>query len=150
MKKTLLIFLAIVMMAGFTTTVMAQTSATVTATPAGAQLIIPMTLTQVTSLQFGNITKLSAAVGTVTLTTAGVRNVSGSASLSSNAAATTISNATYNVTGNYSHTYALTLPTAITVTEAGAVATMSISALTVKFTGGSEISGVAATSVKLM
>lgn len=145
MKKLFLSFAAIVMIAGFTTTAMAQTSDDVT-TNAGAKLLIPMTLNQGTSLQFGNIAKFSVDSGSVTLSTTGQRSFIGGASGLSGAAETTISNATYTVTGNYNHSYALTLPVTFTVLEAGAVATMTISALTVKFTGGVEISGVNATS----
>ncbi|MDP3442845.1 MAG: hypothetical protein Q8T08_08300 [Ignavibacteria bacterium] len=58
MKKTLMIFAAIVMMAGFTTTVMAQTSASAS-TDAGTTLIVPMTITQTAALHFGNVTLLT-------------------------------------------------------------------------------------------
>jgi cytoskeletal protein RodZ len=149
MKKTLMIFAAIVMMAGFTTTVMAQTSATVAATPAGAQLIVPMTLGETSPLHFGTITLLNASGGTVSLTTTNTRNFTGGVATS--AVLPTSTNAAYNVTGTYNETYALTLPATIEVKETvGNTAVMTISALTVKFLGGSEVSGYGATAVSIL
>ena len=144
-----MIFAAIVMMAGFTTTVVAQTSASET-TNAGAQLIVPMTLSQTSPLHFGNITLVDASGGTVILSTANGRTITGAGvSLTTGAALPTSTNATYDVTGTYNETYALTLPETITVTETLATAgvnTMDITALTVLFNGGAEETGVGATS----
>lgn len=146
MKKTIL-FAAIVLMAGFSTTAMAQTSATVTATAAGAKLIVPMTLTQTSPLHFGTITLPDGTGGTVLLSTANARTFTGAGVIAS-AVAPLQTNAAYNVTGTQNVTYALTLPTAITVTETvGSTATMIINALTVKFGTNAEKTAVAATSV---
>lgn len=129
-----MIFAAIVMMAGFSTTVMAQTSATVAATPAGVQLIVPMTIAQTAALHFGNITLTDALGGTVVLSTANVRTFAGGVSAS--AISPTSTNAAYDVTGTYNETYALTLPADITVTETiGSTATLTVSALTARFLG---------------
>jgi len=138
-----MIFAAIVMMAGFTTTVVAQTSTT----NAGAQLIVPMTLTQNSPLHFGTITLLDASGGTVILSTANERAFTGG--VSTTAVSPTSTNATYDVTGTYNETYALTLPETITVTETvGSTATMDITALTVLFNEGiEETTGVGATSL---
>ena len=133
-------FAAIVMMAGFSTTVMAQTSATVGATPAGAVLIVPMTITQTAPLHFGSITLLATtAAGTVTLASstnartfsAGVSGDGGNSIAATNAA--------YDVTGTYNETYALALPSAaITLTEVGGTnaATMTVTAFTSRFNAG--------------
>ncbi len=146
MKKTFTIFAAIVLMAGFSNVVMAEgTVATVAATAAGAQLIVPMTLTENAPLHFGTITLTDALGGTVILSTANGRSFTGG--VSTTAVSPTSTNAAYNVTGTYNETYALTLPTTITVTETvGATETMDITALTVLFNGGTEVSGVGATS----
>jgi hypothetical protein len=146
MKKTLMIFAAIVMMAGFSTTVIAQTNAVVTS--AGAQLIVPMTITQTSPLHFGTITLVDATGGTVVLSTAAGRTFTGG--VSTTAVSPTATNAAYNVTGTYNETYALTLPGTITVTETLAttgVKTMDISALKVLFNGGTEATAVGATSL---
>ena len=147
MKKTIL-FAAIVLMAGFSTTAMAVgTAATVAATAAGAKLIVPMTLTQTSPLHFGTITLPDGTGGTVLLTTANARTFTGAGVVAS-AVAPLQTNAAFNVTGTQNVTYALTLPATITVTETvGKTAVMTISALTVKFGAAAEKTAVAATSV---
>jgi len=147
MKKNIL-FIAVVMMAGFSTTAMAVgTAATVAATAAGAKLIVPMTLTQTSPLHFGTITLPDGTGGTVVLSTANVRAFTGAGTVAS-AVAPLQTNAAYNVTGTQNVAYALTLPATITVTETvGSIAVMTVSALTVKFGVAAEKTGVAATSV---
>jgi len=133
MKKTIL-FAAIVMMAGFSTTAMAQgTAATITGTTAGAQLIVPMTIIQDAPLHFGTINLLTGAGGTVILPSNSTTRI-----FETGVAESTISpvatNAAYHVTGTYNETYALSLPSTIIVTETkGSTATMTISALTARF-----------------
>jgi hypothetical protein len=134
MKKLLVFLAAIVMMAGISSNVSAQTSATVTGTTAGAVLIVPMTLTQTSPLHFGTINVLAGLGGTVILSTANVRTPSANLALSPVAPVST--NAAYNVTGTYNTTYALTLPATITVTHTITPAsTMTIGALTARFFG---------------
>ena len=130
--KKIILFAAIVLMAGFSTTAMAVgTAATVAATAAGAKLIVPMTLTQTSPLHFGTITMPDATGGTVLLSTANARTFTGAGVVAS-VVAPLQTNAAFNVTGTQNVTYALTLPTTITVTETvGTTATMIISALTV-------------------
>ena len=147
MKKTIL-FAAIVLMAGFSTTAMAAgTAATVTATAAGAKLIVPMTLTETSPLHFGTITLPDGTGGTVLLTTANARTFTGAGVVAS-AVAPLQTNAAFNVTGTQNVAYALTLPATITVTETvKTTATMTISALTVKFSATAEQTALNATSV---
>jgi len=150
-----MIFAAIVLMAGFSTTIMAQTSATTTdETTAGAVLIKPMTLTETSPLHFGSITLIGTTEGgTVALSTANVRTISGGGIGTLSSATPLSTNAAYNVTGTYNETYALTLPSTITVTETIAASTgintMDITALTVLFTSGTPVEKTAsgATSV---
>jgi len=146
--KKIILFAAIVLMAGFSTTAMAVgTAATVAATAAGAKLIVPMTLTQTSPLHFGTITMPDATGGTVLLSTANARTFTGAGVVAS-VVAPLQTNAAFNVTGTQNVTYALTLPATITVTETvGSTATMTISALTVKFGAAAEKTAVAATSV---
>jgi len=133
--KKIILFAAVVMIAGFSTTAMAQTSATVSGTTAGAKLIVPMTLTQTSPLHFGSINLLLGAGGTVQLPSNSTTRVI-SANLSASTIAPVATNAAYNVTGSNSATYALTLPATVVVTEAvGATATMTISALKARFNG---------------
>lgn len=139
MKKTLMIFAAVLLMAGFSNTVMAEGGTSASAsTSAGAVLIVPMTITQSAPLHFGSITLLSTtAAGTVTLASgANTRTFSAgveAASVSSDPA----TNAAYDVTGTYNETYALVLPSGdITLTEVGGTnaATMIVNAFTASFT----------------
>jgi hypothetical protein len=135
MRKLKLLLSAIILVAGFTGTVMAQTSATVAATSAGAKLIVPMTLTETAPLHFGTINVLAGTGGTCLLPSNSTTRVF-SAGLAASAVAPVATNAAYNVTGTINATYALTLPGTITVTETvGAVATMTISSLTARFNG---------------
>jgi hypothetical protein len=114
---------------------MAQTSATVTGTAAGAKLIVPMTLTQTSPLHFGTINVLLGAGGTVELPSNSTTRVF-SAGLAASTVVPVATNAAYNVTGTMNVIYALTLPATITVTETvGATATMTISGLVARFNG---------------
>ena len=134
MKKSLILFAAIVMIAGLTTKVMAQTSATVNGTAAGAKLIVPMTLSETAPLHFGTINVLVGAGGTVVLPSNSTTRVF-SAGLAASTVTPTATNAAYNVTGTMNATYALTLPATIEVKETTLnVAAMTISLLKARFT----------------
>jgi len=134
MKKVVLYFgMMVVSMALLTTSLMAQTSATVAATPAGAKLIVPMTLTQTSPLHFGTINVLLGAGGTVELPSNSTTRVI-STGLAESTVAPVATNAAYNVTGTMNATYALTLPATVVVTETvGATAVMTVSDLTARF-----------------
>ena len=147
MKKVVLYFgMLVVSMALFTSTLMAQTSATVAATAAGSKLIVPMTLTQTSPLHFGSINLLLGAGGTVELPSNSTTRVI-SSGLAASLIAPLATNAAYTVTGSNSATYALTLPATVVVTEAvGSTATMTISALTARFNGAAADAVVSALS----
>ena len=146
MRKTLLIFAIVLMTTGFSSTLKAQGTDASTTTDAGTVLIVPMTITETSALHFGNIILPDATGGTVVLSTANGRSFTGTG-VEASSIGPTSTNAAYDVTGTYNQTYALTLPTTITLTETvGSTATMDISALTVLFSGGSEQTAVAATS----
>jgi hypothetical protein len=133
MRKFKLLFSAILLIAGFTGTVMAQTSATVTGTTAGAKLIVPMTLTEDAPLHFGTINVLLGAGGTCELPSNSTTRVF-SAGLAASTVAPLATNAAYHVTGTMNATYALSLPATITVTETtGTLAFMTISLLKARF-----------------
>jgi hypothetical protein len=129
MKKSILIFVAIVMMAGFSNSVMAQVGATVTGTTAGAVIISPITLSEDAPLHFG-VMAVSGALGTCVLTTGGTRSATGGVNLSAQAPLAT--NAAYTVGGQLSTTYAITLPASILVTHTNTVNTMTINTLKAK------------------
>jgi|SRR5665647_96117 len=139
MKKTLMIFVAIVMMAGFSTTVMAQTSATAT-TSGGAVLIVPMTIAQDAPLHFGSITILSTlAANTVILPSNSISREFSTGVSAAGVSSNPATNAAYHVTGTYNETYALTLPAdgTTTLTEVGGTnaATMTVTGFKARFNG---------------
>lgn len=138
MKKTLMIFAAIVMMAGLNTNVMAQTSKTEN-TNAGAVLIVAMGLTETAPLHFGSMVLTDALGGTCVLaSTAATRAFAGGVATS--AANPVATNAAYNVTGTGLETYALTLPATTTVTHTSVstgVYTMDITSMKARFNGAS-------------
>ena len=135
MKKKLLSLAAILSIGFFTSNLEAQTSATVAATTAGAKLIQPMTLTQASPLHFGTINVLTGAGGTVELPSNNLTRVF-SAGVASGVVAPLPTNAAYGVTGTKNVTYALVLPSTITVTESiESTETMTISNLKARFNG---------------
>ena len=138
MKKITMLFAAVIIMAGFSINVMAQTgtSSTVAATAAGAKLVIPMTLTQTSPLHFGTINIMALAGGTVVLPSNSTTRTFPLGGVSASAVAPLATNAAYTVAGTMNTTYALTLPATITVTETvGNSVTMTISDLTARFNG---------------
>ena len=139
MKKAFTIFAAVLLMAGFSNTVMAQGTAASTSTAAGAVLIVPMTINQTAPLHFGSITILSTtAANTVTLPSNSISRVFSTGVEAAGVGSDPATNAAYDVTGTYNETYALVLPTAaITLTEVGGTnaATMTVTAFTSRFNG---------------
>jgi hypothetical protein len=111
MKKTTNVLTIALMFISFGS--FAQISATATST---ATIVSPLGITQVVDMNFGNVAK-SAAPGTVVLAPDGSRTVTGGATLST-AFAGTVTAASFNVTGEGTYTYAITLPSAdVTLTN---------------------------------
>jgi hypothetical protein len=132
MKKFTMLLAAVILMAGITATVKAQS--TVTGTTAGAVIITPILLVQDAPLHFGVLSVLTGSGGTCVLSTANIRSATGGVNLSAQAPVST--NAAYHVTGQVSTTYALTLPATITVTHTTIPAnTMAIGTLVARFLG---------------
>ena len=116
MKKIILIFAAIIMIAGFSSKVMAQATEN---TAAAATIIAPITITETAALNFGTLAVLAATPGTCVLSTTGTRTPNGGVNLS--AQAPTSSNAAYNVGGANNTTYAISFGApSITVDDGGA------------------------------
>lgn len=132
--KNLFTFLFVLLTIGFTGNSKAQTLSTVTAS-AGATIIVPMTLTEQNSLNFGTTNKQSGVAGSVVLSTSDAsRDFSGG--VSGSLIGDPASNAIFNITGAYDSSYAITLPSSITVMETGSMA-MTINELKIRFSGGS-------------
>lgn len=124
------------MMAGFSTTVIAQTKSNEINNDASAILIIPLKLVKVNPLNFGTVNLGVGVLGSVTLSAlGGAPSFTGGVTTSS--FKSTPSVATYTVAGTFNQTYALTIDPEITLTAAtGAltgVKTMIVNALTVSY-----------------
>jgi hypothetical protein len=106
MKKTLLIFTAILMMAGLSNRVMAQTNSASDDADAFATIVAPIAITKTIDLQFGSVI---AGVGTVTVDVASVRTYSVPA-MNPGDQGETPTAAAFTVTGEGGYGFDITLP----------------------------------------
>lgn len=112
-KRTL--FVAVLALAGWTTSAHAQESATATAT---ATIVTPIAIDKVVDMNFGNLAVQSTNGGTCVLAPAGTRTRTGGVTLPTTAG--TVAAASFTVTGTDGYTYAITLPSsAVTLTSNG-------------------------------
>lgn len=146
MKSTLTkIFAAAALLLGSSVAVMAQETATATAT---ARIVTPISITKTVDMNFGNVAVQSATAGTVVMTPAGVRSTTGGTTLPVTAG--TVTAASFTIAGESGYTYAITLPvSALTITSSSN--TMTVSSFTSSpsstgtLTGGSQTLTVGAT-----
>jgi hypothetical protein len=110
LKHLAVLFSIIVLMAGFTSGVMAQATET---TDVAANLVTPIAITETASLHFGTMTVLAGTGGTCVLSTLGDRTQTAGVNLS--VQAPVASNASYNVSGAVNTSYSIMLPAKITV-----------------------------------
>jgi len=140
MKKSILIFLAIVMVVGFSNKAVAQATASATAT---ATIVTPIAITKTVDMNFGNVA-VTGTAGTVVLTPAGTRSVTGGVTLPN--VTGTVAAASFNVAGEGAYTYAITLPsTGYTITKAVTLETMTVNAFTSTPSGTGELTAGAQT-----
>lgn len=112
-------------MCGFATVSFAQVTATATAT---ATIVATLTITKVNDMNFGNVS-VSATAGTVILTPAGSRSATGGVTLP--AVPGTVTAASFNVVGEGTYAYTVTLPTTnLTLTRNTGTETMIVNAFT--------------------
>jgi hypothetical protein len=135
MKK--IILFAIVITAGFTINLSAQSAATISATDASAGLLVSMMLSETTPLSFGSNLLSTSAGGTVVLpSNSTTRIYSGGVATSAATPVATI--AAYNVNGTALETYAIVLPSLVTVSHtsvSSGVYTMNITSMKTRFNG---------------
>lgn len=93
-------------MVAFSLNAFSQASETATAT---ATIVTPIAIANASDMNFGNIAVIATG-GTVVLTPAGARSVTGDVTLP--ATAGTVSAASFTVTGTANFTYSITLPAA--------------------------------------
>lgn len=144
MKK--ITVLAILAIAAFSNNANAQSTASATAT---ARIVTPIAISKTLDMNFGNIAT-NGAVGTVVLTPANARTLTGGVTLP--AVTGTVEAAKFTVTGEGEYAYGLTLPAdnTITITNASAVGKdMKVSTFTSnsakKLIAGTETFSVGAT-----
>jgi hypothetical protein len=104
MRKLILVFFAIVMVASFSNRAVAQNTAT-DAAAAYATIIAPITITNTVDLNFGDVID---GTGYVTISTASVRTSDYQAF--SGTQVGTVSAASFDIEGEATYTYAITLP----------------------------------------
>lgn len=109
----------------FVTNANAQATATATAT---ATVVTPISITKDEDLDFGNLSVQASTGGTVVLTPAGARTRTGGVTLP--ATAGNVTQAVFVVSGSGAYTYAITLPTTVTLTRASGTETMSAGSFT--------------------
>ena len=123
MKNLIAVFAAIVLVAGLTATANAQVTGTATGS---ATIITPIAITNAGNMNFGSIA-VSATAGTVVLSPASVRSITGGVTLP--AVTGTVTAAAFTVTGLGSSTYSIQLPSSYTISD-GASHTMTVNAFT--------------------
>ena len=103
----------------------AQATATAAAS---ATIITPISIVKNIDMNFGNVAVSATLAGTVILAPAGTRTTGGSG-VTLPATTGTVAAANFTVSGQGSYTYAITLPTTCTITDAGSH-TMTVNAFT--------------------
>lgn len=113
----MLLTAAIMIMAGFSTRLFAQTNTA--NTTAGAKIVEGLTLAQVTALHFGTMT-IPTTIATVSVSTAAARSSTGTITLLTQTP--TFTNASYTVSGTADSFYTIELPAdgVVTISKAGA------------------------------
>jgi hypothetical protein len=128
MKKTVFLLASLFVMACGIQSVKAQTASATQSATANATIITPIAIAHVADLNFGNIVA-GTATGTVTVSpTTGDRSSTGYVILPT-ATPGTVKAAEFTVKGLANATYAITLPTSITISETGG-ATMTVNHFT--------------------
>lgn len=124
-----MLFAAIVMVAGFSTSLMAQTENTAV----GAKILTAMTITESAPMHFGTMTVPTAAT-TVVLATDGTVTVgSGTTTLLAQAPISTA--AAYDITGDVSATYAITIDASTTITNGTPAEDMTVDNFVCSYAG---------------
>lgn len=123
MKKSIMLFFAIALMAGITTNVVAQTATA----SAGAKIVVASTIEKNTDLHFGTLSIPTAAT-TVTVTPLNVRTAAAGIILLPGSPLS--SAASYTVTGPSGGFYQITLPASTTISNGTPAQDMTVNAFT--------------------
>jgi len=120
-----------------------QSNSATTSANATARIVTPIAIAKTADMNFGDVVAGGSA-GTVVLTPAGVRSATGGTTLG-NAGATAA--AAFNVTGQGSATYSISLPASTTVTSGGNTMTVNAFASNPSGTGALSAGGSQALTV---
>lgn len=126
MKNLTKVFAVAIAMFGFATSSFAQETATATAS---ATIVTPISITKTIDLNFGDVAVQSATDGTVVLSPLGVREAFLGATLPASAT-TSVAAASFDVAGQNSYTYDITLPTSCVITDPVSAEEMTVSDFT--------------------
>jgi hypothetical protein len=114
------------MLIGFSTASLAQSTATAVA---NATIVTPIAITKTADMDFGNVAVQTSTGGTVVLAPAGTRVSTSGVTLP--ATTGTVGAAAFTVTGTGTYTYAITLPSAaVTLTRTSGSETMTATTFT--------------------
>lgn len=120
MKTTFKILAVLVAMVGFSAASYAQSNASAT-------IVTPISIAVSDHMNFGNV-NASGTLGTVVLSTAGVRSATGGVTLPTTTG--TVSAANFIVSGQANFTYSITLPSSVTITRVSGSETMTVETFT--------------------
>ncbi len=143
MKKLIKSLVLSTVMLTFSVCLFAQVSATATAS---ATIVTPIAIANASDMDFGNLA-VSATPGTVILTPAAARSVTGGVSLP--ATTGTVTAASFNVTGQASFTYSITLPAGATTITSGGGQTMTVDTWTSNPTPTGTLDGTGAQTLSV-
>jgi hypothetical protein len=125
MKTSSKLFVLGMLLMGFGVSANAQVTASASST---ATIVTPIGITKMVDMNFGNVA-VSGTAGSVVLAPAGTRTIVGGTTLPT--VGGTITAASFDVVGQGSYTYSITLPTTdLTLTRTGFSETMVVNAFT--------------------
>jgi len=125
MKNLTKIFATAAIIFAGATASFAQATATASAS---ANVVTPITITKTVDMNFGNIAVSATLAGTAVMTPGGTRSTGGAGGVTLPSTTGTVSAASFNVAGQASYTYAITLPTTATISSG--TNTMTVNAFT--------------------
>lgn len=105
---------SVVIACGMTQSANAQSSATASAS---ATIVTPITITKTVDMNFGNAAVQASTGGTVVLAPASTRTATSGVTLP--AVTGTVAAASFDIAGQANYTYAITLPTSISINDGG-------------------------------
>jgi hypothetical protein len=115
MKNITKVLAIAVIALGLSNSSFAQATATAAAS---ATIITPITIVKNTDMNFGNVAVSATLAGTVVLDPAGARTTGGAGGVTLPATSGTVAAANFTVSGQSGYTYAITLPSSCTITDA--------------------------------